>query len=166
LLRSHANFRAVSQILLERLEALMEIKEPTPWSRQRTLRFNFDLYRRWIGGMRSHEGYEEHKLYPYLAQRFGLSTNRLSEDHEEMHRLDDTIRTAWQTAIDDKTPETALPALLDALRAHDVHLDAHLIDEEDAVIPPLLSLPREEFARYYESNIRTLLTQSAACACA
>jgi hypothetical protein len=49
--------------------------------------------------------------------------------------------------------------VLRALRAHDYALDAHLDVEEDAVIPLLLALEREEFVRYYDSPISLLIPQ-------
>ena len=171
LLRSHENFRAVSRALLERAEAAeRQLAEGSPALRER-LTASLYLYLRWTMGMRGHEHYEESKLYPWLAHRYGVSTEAMEGEHESLHLTGDAVSEAYERAIealgDDGDPDVAarrLSTLRAALKRHDDTLLDHLEHEEDTVIPLLLHLPRDEFRRYYEGTIQTLLTQSRSCA--
>ena len=130
LLGSHANFRRISRYLIQAAEAGEAIGGIA------------SLYRRWIAGMRSHEAYEERKLYPYLARRWGLSFAAARAGHELLHRRHDEVIKALSQGY---TTDGRLGA---ALRSHDVALDKHLELEEDLVIPGLLALAPEEFRAY------------------
>ena len=121
LLASHANFRRVSAHLIEHPE--------------------HSLYRRWIRAMRSHEHYEERKLYPFLERRWGVSFADAIEGHEALHRLEGDVLAAFASGR----------GASEAMREHDEVLRAHLDLEEDLVIPMLLELRPEEFRRYYYS---------------
>ena len=127
LLGSHGNFRRVSRVLVEEAK---RGTDPRPLE---------TLYRRWIGGMRSHEAYEEYKLYPYLEKRWGVSFDEASAGHARLHELHGAVLAGFETA--DEPPE----ALHLALKAHDAALVEHLRLEEDIVIPLLLSLEPREF---------------------
>ena len=86
------------------------------------------LFAPWIAAMRSHESYEERKLYPYLEYRWGVSLNDARTGHAELH-----------------------PRADDVVEAHDRTLDVHLNVEDEAVVPLLLALDPEEFDRYLAS---------------
>jgi len=138
LLNSHESFRRTSRTLLRRAEGGSDAGA-IGW-----------VFRAWKAGMRSHEGYEEYKLYPYLERRWGLSMAPAEAGHRQLAELDSAVRAAI-------TAGDATPALADALRAHDAVLVAHLALEEELVIPALLALEPAEFEDYSMSDIRGLL---------
>ena len=45
--------------------------------------------------MRSHERYEEVKLYPFLETKYGVSLKVLEHQHEELGRLEVAVHRAW-----------------------------------------------------------------------
>jgi len=144
LLGSHDNFRRVSELLVrESMKAWSVAPQAPP---QAPLRQLFD---RWKRAMKGHEAYEEGKLYPYLEARFGVDLTSLRADHRELSTAEGKVRDAFDAG-------DAL-AFAHALRAHDEILDTHLDEEEDAVIPLLLSLEPGEFRRYYNGQIDDLL---------
>lgn len=159
LLGSHANFRRISSYLVELAEADLEAES------SRSLTTIASLYLRWISAMRSHEAYEEHKLYPYLGARWGLSMAEAEAGHHELHErhaavVDAIARLAeLDTESEASHLRTARQTLVAALQAHDRTLDAHLEVEEQLVIPPLLSLEPEEFHRYTNLSIEALLAE-------
>lgn len=132
---SHANFRRFSRRLIDALE--------TPDGAEFVAR----AYPFWIRAMRSHEAYEERKLYPYLEKRWDVSMATASEGHEKLHALDEDVRHAFGDPV----------ALKAALVEHDKALVEHLEVEEDLVIPLLLELSPEEFAEYATRSIHQLL---------
>lgn len=103
--------------------------------------------------MRSHEGYEEHKLYPYVAKRWGADFGHATKGHEALHACDRDVRSAFRGREDVQS----------ALRAHDRVLSQHLEHEETLVIPLLLALSRGEFEDYARSSISDLLQRTPAC---
>jgi hypothetical protein len=126
LLGSHANFRRISHHLVTRAEA----GEST--ARDRTL---FEMWKRAMGG---HEAYEERKLYPFLARRWGISCATAEAGHTLLGVLDTAVRSAFSSGA----------GVAKALRAHHDTLMAHLDYEEALVIPLLLALEPAEFAAY------------------
>ena len=152
LLGSHANFRRVSRYLIEKasMEEFVGLHS---------------LFDRWIAAMRSHEAYEERKLYPYLEYRWGVSLDEARAGHDELHACGDEVVEAFRSLA--RPADTADPAdapdvssdnqVLRALEAHDRALDAHLNLEEEAVVPLLLALSPEEFDRYYRSPLSLLI---------
>ncbi len=150
LVRSHESFRYVSRWLLARAEA----GEPTgPIER---------TFRDWKSAMRGHEAYEEHKLYPYLEARWGLSCAPLQAGHHALSAAEAQVLAACEpdAAAPEAQPAASVnPALVAALRHHDAVLHAHLDAEEAVVIPALLALSPAEFATYCRRSLRTLLAQ-------
>lgn len=146
LLGSHANFLRVNAYLVEAAE---ERSSPA-WELEL-------LYRRWIGAMRSHEHYEEHKLYPYLGRRWSVSFKAAEEGHALLHEAHDAVIEAFAALRTDPASQEGWRTLKDALSAHERVLSAHLELEEELVIPLLLGLEREEFESYMHSSIKTLL---------
>jgi hypothetical protein len=152
LLGSHANFRRVSRYLVDQA------------SREEFVGLH-SLFDRWIAAMRSHEAYEEQKLYPYLEYRWGVSLDEARTGHDELHaRADDVVEAFRSLARPADPADPADPTetppdnpLLRALQAHDRTLDAHLDVEEEAVVPLLLALDPEEFAHYYRSPLSLLI---------
>lgn len=144
LLGSHSNFRRVSRYLVDKA------------SRQEFVGLH-SLFDRWIGAMRSHEAYEERKLYPYLEYRWGVSLDDARAGHDELHAQADSVVEAFRSLARPADPADPTEVLLgnsvlDALDAHDRTLDAHLEVEEEAVVPLLLALSPEEFDRYYRGS--------------
>jgi len=137
LLGSHRNFLEVSAYLIAA-------------ARRDEARVVGPLYQRWVSAMRSHEHYEEHKLYPYLAHRWGADFDEAAAGHHQLHVRDqhvrDTLAAPWNA---DRVAE--------ALTEHDAVLRAHLMLEEELVIPLLLALTPSEFERYARSPIELLL---------
>ncbi|MGH1341659.1 MAG: hemerythrin domain-containing protein [Nannocystales bacterium] len=130
LLGSHENFRRISSLLVHRAQHSGEVSGIE------------SLYRRWKSAMRGHEYYEEHKLYPYLAERWGVSFRDAEAGHEALRERDRDVHSAFR----DTTSSTALT---DAMHGHHNVLIEHLQYEEDLVIPLLLELPAEEFRRTF-----------------
>jgi hemerythrin-like domain-containing protein len=148
LLRSHDGFRRISRQLVEAARSRANNSEDVA-----SLRY---VFRHWKSAMKSHERYEEMKLYPYLEARYGVTLGQLEEQHQQLGRLEHDVYAAWDAGDGQ--------ALAAALKAHDETLIAHLAQEEEAVIPLLLSLTRQEFEHYAYSSARTLLAELAALA--
>ncbi|KIG12174.1 hypothetical protein DB30_01857 [Enhygromyxa salina] len=144
LLGSHANFRRISSYLVRAAEAS---EGPAGIA---------SLYMGWIAAMRSHEAYEERKLYPYLARRWAMNFDAACAGHELLHRLHVDVVTALSQAGDS---QAATPMLAAALRRHDTALVEHLELEEDLVIPCLLALEPEEFHTYTMLSLPALLAR-------
>ena len=149
LLGSHSNFRRVSRYLIERasIEEFVGLHS---------------LFDRWIAAMRSHEAYEERKLYPYLEYRWGVSLSEARDGHDALHSRADEVVEAFRSLSRPADSRASIEPskdnlVLSALEAHDEALDAHLDVEEDAVIPLLLALSPEEFDRYYRSPLSLLI---------
>lgn len=145
LLGSHASFCAINAQLV--LQA----------RRGGTTAHLEQRYRSWIAAMRSHEGYEEHKLYPYLARRWGVSFEEAEAGHHALHKAHAGVLSAFSGLRADEDSADRRDTVVQALEAHERVLQAHLQVEEDLVIPLLLALRPEEFERYYYSSIRTLM---------
>ena len=153
LLGSHSNFRRVSRYLVDKA------------AREEFVGLH-SLFDRWIAAMRSHEAYEERKLYPYLEYRWRVSLNEARTGHSELHARADEVTEAFRSLarpVDPADPSdpTTDNAVLRALQAHDRTLDAHLDVEEEAVIPLLLALDPKEFDRYYRSPLSMLIPASS-----
>jgi iron-sulfur cluster repair protein YtfE (RIC family) len=150
LVGSHQNFKRISTILVERASTLTAPAE-AQW-RDETKR----LFQWWQSGMRSHEHYEETKLYPYLEARYCMSLGPLVSDHGE---LDD-----GRSAVTNALTEPAHLPIQDALRSFHEVLVGHLQHEEDLVMPMLLELNRTEFQRFLGASPAELrLTASCSC---
>ncbi len=147
LLRSHERFRAISRELVDSAVAL-------PRSDPRAFESISWAFESWMSAMRSHEHYEESKLYPYLAWRYGTSMECLERQHAALHRARDEVRDALRDA---KTRPHPSHDVARALTQHRRVLLAHLAEEEAAIIPMLLELAPDEFANYYERPIGELL---------
>ena len=148
LLGSHANFKRISQHLVSQAETGGD-------------RFSIGyLYSQWIGAMRNHEAYEERKLYPYLAKRWGSSFAAAMQGHQDLHTADDAVRAALaHEQADDAVGESEGEELASALREHDRVLVEHLREEEDQVVPLLLSLERQEFVELTSTSATELLAK-------
>lgn len=144
LLRAHEYFRRTSRDLVRRADAGRDAAA-IGW-----------VFGAWKSAMSGHERYEEHKLYPYLEARWGLSCDPLRAGHHQLSELDAAVRAA---VADCDGPASA--ALHAALSIHDAALSAHLDVEEALVVPALLALSPDEFETYYRNNIRTLLAHMA-----
>lgn len=148
LVGSHRSFRRASQ------ECIRRVSEGERFERAEA------LYNYWISGMRSHERYEEYKLYPYLEKRFGLSLDRAKAGHHELHDADRGVRSVFNAlragAIDDTDGRDALAA---ALKRHDEVLGQHLDLEEEVVVPALLAMERVEFQHFLNTPITRLLRE-------
>ncbi len=149
LLGSHANFRRVSRYLVDQA------------AREEFVGLH-SLFDRWIAAMRSHEAYEERKLYPYLEYRWQVSLEEARTGHGELHARADEVAEAFRSLArpadpTDSTDSSTDNPVLRALQAHDRTLDDHLNVEEEAVIPLLLALDPQEFDRYYRSPLSMLI---------
>ena len=89
--------------------------------------------------MKNHEAYEEHKLYPFLADRHGVSFDALEQQHKRLGEKERKVVRAW--GANDAEGVAA------ALEEHDQILIHHLAEEEDTVIPMVLALPPEVYQR-------------------
>lgn len=150
LLDSHETFRRYTPHLLERLGDISVLAELTMKRRARLLGKLGALFADWMSAMRSHERYEEHRLYPLLVEHFGVDLGHLENHHRALHEraalVDRAVASAQAMALQPgATP--GWPALEEALREHGQALEAHLLSEENAVIPLVLELPASHFAR-------------------
>lgn len=144
---SHENFRDISAFLVEQAKL-----EGRGWAWGAI----GNLLRRWVGAMRSHESYEERKLYPYLEHRWGLDFAPCQLGHVALHGAYDAAIGVLRDGEDQ--PE-AWATLTRALARHDEVLNAHLDIEEDVVIPALLGMEPAEFERYTALPLDQLLPQ-------
>ncbi len=99
--------------------------------------------------MKNHEGYEEGKLYPFLEAKYGVSMAVLELQHQGLGLAEDRV---YKAVRDGDALQFA-----HALKKHDEVLVSHLAQEEDMVIPLLLSLEPKEFRRYSNRHILELL---------
>jgi hypothetical protein len=133
LLGSHDSFRNISHQLVDRanhgagIDAVVRV------------------FRWWKAGMRSHEHYEEGKLYPYLEHRWGLSCEHLEAGHKMLAEADAAVFSAG--------PQQ----LADTVERHHQVLMEHLDLEERTVVPALLALTRDEFDDYCATSLRRLM---------
>lgn len=151
LLGSHASFVRISDSLIARARRLAA--EPTAAWRDDTLY----LFSWWQAGMKSHERYEEHKLYPYLSNRYCVSLADLVAEHAEL----DERRPAVQAAI----AGASAASIRAALSGFGETLVRHLRAEEDVVIPMLLDLDAGEFRRYLGAGANELFDEPACASC-
>ncbi|MCH9684301.1 MAG: hemerythrin domain-containing protein [Deltaproteobacteria bacterium] len=136
LLGSHENFRRISTMLVDNA------------GQAATQAWIGRLYAQWIAAMRSHEAYEEYKLYPFLTRRWGLSFAEAEAGHQRLHACDGEVRAAFDRGRGEGDSPDVLRI---ALERHDGVLREHLRHEEDLVIPALLALTPREFEDYYRS---------------
>lgn len=135
LLGSHQSFLAINDYLVDRAT-----RDDEPHLLE-------GRYRRWIAAMRSHEHYEEQKLYPFLEQRWGADLSASRRGHDLLHEKHAAVLAAFQNVRDEVT-EPLRAELVRALQDHLATLATHLRVEEDAVIPMLLELGNDEFRSY------------------
>jgi iron-sulfur cluster repair protein YtfE (RIC family) len=103
----------------------------------------------WMKGMRGHERYEERKLYPFLAARYGVSFAALERAHRMLHEHEQAVTDAFAALAPGAAGEPARHAsLMAALCAYEDALRVHLATEEDLIIPMLLALEPSEFAAF------------------
>lgn len=145
LMGAHQNFREIS------LHVVTLVKEQRAPRAKR-------LFSSWMMAMRGHEHYEESKLFKYLSQRYGLSMSALEEGHEELHEKEAWVNDGFAACAREDSQEHR-DALVEALLAYRDVLWAHLKLEEDTVIPLLLAMTPEEFQRYYNGDIQSLLEE-------
>ncbi len=115
------------------------------------------LFRMWHRAMGSHEAYEEHKLYPYLARRYRTSMAELEADHRALNARRDAVLGGLERVVASPDDEEVAGAVEEALVVYDAELRDHLDREEATVIPLLLDLSRDEFERYTRQPIHRLL---------
>lgn len=149
LVGSHDNFRHISQLIMRELA-----DEAVPRHAER-------LFRRWMMAMGGHEHYEEHKLYRYLTHRTGESMAHLQAGHDELHARRAEVYAAFDAVIEARDNSGAEgDRLREAYAAfHEVLID-HLALEEATVIPKLLDLEPQEFARFTSTRIERLLAEA------
>lgn len=145
LMGAHQNFREISLYVVTLVK-----EERVPKARR--------LFSSWMMAMRGHEHYEESKLFKYLSQRYGLSMSALEEGHDEFHEKEAWVNDGFAACAREDSQEHR-DALVEALLAYRDVLWAHLKLEEDTVIPLLLAMTPEEFRRYYNSDIQSLLEE-------
>ena len=152
LLASHESFRRISRYITDAI-ADSSGDSAEDEAKKMASRGHFHRYFvRWKSAMRSHEAYEEGKLYPYLETTYDVSLDYLRRGHRELGALERAIVQDWRAGN--------RAALARALGRHDAVLLAHLQEEEDAVIPLLLAMSPEEFDFYYYNPIWVLLGDS------
>ena len=135
------------------LERLGDITELPDLNMKRRARFIYKLghmFDDWQSAMRSHERYEERRLYPLLKKVYGANLDHLESHHRQLHDSADAVRIEVERARDAALApeaEPGWPALESALLSYRDQLAAHLRAEENAVIPLVLELERADFAQ-------------------
>ncbi|MBT8493948.1 MAG: hemerythrin domain-containing protein [Deltaproteobacteria bacterium] len=150
LLESHRTFRRIAVHLLERLHDITELPELTMKRRARLLYKLGLTFDDWQSAMRSHERYEERRLYPLLERLYGANLGHLEVHHRALHQGADAVRlevARAREAAQAPEAEPGWPALESALLGYRAQLQGHLQAEENAVIPLVLELPRAEFTQ-------------------
>ncbi len=142
LLSSHESFRGWSRWIGDRVRV---VATGDPRRRARWLARLEDDFGWWTRGMRSHERYEETKLYPFLADRWGATFGDLEAGHRALGRARDAVFAGY-AAIRAGAAD-AHDILTAALGEHGQILLAHLDAEELRVIPLLLELDPTEFSK-------------------
>lgn len=146
LLDSHAYFRNRAVWILDRVVAIEPAGAAVLSRRQRWCRRMAGDFASWMRGMRGHERYEERKLYPFLARRYGHSFAEMEAAHRGLHEREQVVIDAFAALVAGAPDEAARHgALLAALRAYESALHVHLAAEEDLIIPMLLALEPSEF---------------------
>lgn len=152
LLDSHEAFRKRAVWILDRVVAI----EPTGAEgaaplhrRRRWCRRMADDFALWMRGMRGHERYEERRLYPFLARRYGYSFAALEAAHRALHERERVVLEAFAALVAGAPDEGVRHGeLVTALRAYEDALHVHLAAEEDLIIPMLLALDPSEFTAF------------------
>jgi hypothetical protein len=161
LLEAHESFRRRAVWIRERVEAIAPggaggpgapagPSRPAGLSRRQRWRLRMaDDFAWWMKGMRGHERYEERKLYPFLARRYGVSFAALEEAHRLLHEQERAVMDGFAALAPGAGDEPAQhAALMAALCAYDDALRAHLATEEELIIPLLLALEPAELAAF------------------
>jgi hypothetical protein len=130
ILRSHDNFREISAYLVDQSKTANVLE----------MGRLIQIFARWKQMMRGHEGYEENRLYPYLVAKHEVSVERLESQHEDLGVVEKKVINAWTAGDTD--------GLHAAFAEHDEVLRAHLIEEEDIIIPALLSFSPDEYSTF------------------
>lgn len=149
LLDAHESFRKRAVWIRERVEAIAPLGLAPPASLDRRQRWRLrmaDDFAWWMKGMRGHERYEERRLYPFLARRYGVSFAALEQAHRMLHENERAVLDSFAALTPGAGDEPARHAeLLAALRGYEDALRAHLATEEESIIPMLLALEPSEF---------------------
>ena len=152
LLEAHESFRKRAMWIRERVEAIAPPGPSRPSEaavlnrRQRWRLRMADDFAWWMKGMRGHERYEERKLYPFLARRYGYSFAALEHAHRVLHEKEQAVTDAFAALAPGAAGEARQHAtLMAALCAYEDALRAHLATEEELIIPMLLALEPSEF---------------------
>ncbi len=142
LLESHQSFRGWSRWIGDRVRV---VGTGDPRRRARWLARLEDDFGWWTRGMRSHERYEESKLYPFLAAEWGATFEELEAGHRALGRAREAVGAGFVVARAERVG--GYDELTAALGEHGQVLLAHLDAEELRVIPMLLELDPGVFAR-------------------
>lgn len=149
LLDAHEAFRKRAVWILDRVVAIEPAGTAALHRRQRWRLRMADDFAWWMKGMRGHERYEERKLYPFLARRYGYSFAALEAAHRALHERERAVIEAFSALVPGAPDEAPRHAeLLTALRAYEDALGVHLAAEEDLIIPMLLALDPAEFTAF------------------
>jgi hypothetical protein len=149
LLDAHESFRKRAVWIRQRVQAIAPVglAPPAAFDRRQRWRLRMaDDFAWWMKGMRGHERYEERKLYPFLARRYGVSFAALEQAHRLLHEHEQAVADSFAALVPGAADEPARHAeLLVALCAYEDALRVHLATEEESIIPMLLALEPSEF---------------------
>jgi Hemerythrin HHE cation binding domain len=147
LLDAHESFRKRAVWIRERVQAIDPSRPAGVLHRRRRWRLHMaDDFAWWMKGMRGHERYEERRLYPFLARRYGVSFAALEQAHRMLHEYEQAVTDGFAALAPGAADEAERhAALMAALCAYEDVLRVHLATEEDLIIPMLLALEPSEF---------------------
>jgi iron-sulfur cluster repair protein YtfE (RIC family) len=155
LLGSHDGFRRLSSWLIESVAELDLTSDDPLRGRKRGILLRM-LFDQWQAGMSSHEHYEESKLYPYLARKYGAEFEHLERGHRDLHEARDEVSVRFRKVAAVGAGHSARDQLGDTLESYNKVLVEHLRVEENLVIPLLLTLSPHEFREYSVHSLRDL----------
>lgn len=151
LLEAHESFRKRAVWIRERVEAIapsgpIRSSGPAVLNRRQRWRLRMaDDFAWWMKGMRGHERYEERRLYPFLARRYGYLFAALEQAHRMLHEQERAVTDSFAALVPGAGDEPVRhAALMAALCAYEDALRAHLAAEEELIIPMLLALEPAE----------------------
>ena len=99
-----------------------------------------------------HEMIEEQMLYPFLYNRFKISMRYLSSEHQEMHQgRDNVLRVIrdLETSVELDERRHLVEELAKVHAEYDIVLTTHLLEEEELIVPLMLSIPSVEFKKSF-----------------
>eukprot|EP01135_Chromosphaera_perkinsii_P002650 Nk52_evm18s226 gene=Nk52_evmTU18s226 len=157
LLRGHNSFRAALEQITEEAIRLCnrDINPQPPGVKNPLVAMMYREFANVMGALHGHSGYEESKLFPYFYKKFNIDLRILLKDHKRLEISEEKTTSAFRECLT-RGKWDQMDALRDALVDFNTLLVRHLREEENTVIPMLLSMSPEEYNTYYDTRAPNL----------